>query len=95
MLRCHPQLAADMVPDQLPQKGAVPVGGHVIKADSGTDKDLFNPGKLPQLPENPHIFPVVHPEISAGFGKQALAAGADSPGQLLLTGGGREVCGGP
>lgn len=66
MLRGDSKLAADVMPDQLGQKGLVFVCQNIVKADAGTDKDFH----LHQ--EQPSAFSV------AGRSRGGLLSGSDT-----------------
>ena len=93
MLGRHPQLAADMVLTELPQKGPVPVRQQIVEAEARPHKDLFDAGKTAQLFEQGQIIPVVHLQVGAGLREQAAPVLAGPPGQLLFAGRGAELRG--
>ena len=49
MLRRDPELAADMILAQFPQKSPVGIRQQIVIAESGPDKDLFDTGERPEL----------------------------------------------
>ena len=94
VLRRHLQLAGDMVLHQLPQEGAVLVAEQVVEADAAADEHLLHPRQAAELAQQLQVIPVVHRQVFAGGGEQALAVGAHALCQLLLAAGMAEVGGG-
>ena len=86
MLRRHPQLPADMVLAQLPQKAVVLVGQQVIIPDTGTHKHFFDAGQFSQPRQKRAVFPVGNLHILARLRKQALPVLTAACLQLLFTG---------
>ena len=88
----HLQLARDVVLHQLFEEGLVRVGHQVVKPDAAADEHLFDPGQLAHPAQNLEVVAVVHDQVGAGLGRQAvLAAGAHSLEHLFPAGGEPEV----
>ena len=93
MLGGNLELPADVVLHQLLQKGGVGVGVEVVVADARADKHLFDPRQFAQFAQNADILHVIHLQLRAGLGRQALAVLAQAVFQLLFAGGVAEVGG--
>ena len=88
------ELTADVILHQLAEKGVVGIGHEVIKANAAADKDLFHLRERLDLLDQLHVFGVIHLQILAGGGGEALASCANAVLELLVAGGIAEVCGG-
>ena len=75
-----------MILNQFPEKGILPVCQQIIEPDAAADKDLFDPGNRPQLPQKRYIVAVIGVHIFAGSGEEALPPGAGAFFHLLLAG---------
>ena len=60
------------------EEGSVLVAHQIIKADAAADEDLFYTGQFPQFSQQIQIISVIHIQIFAGGGKEALAIGTDT-----------------
>ena len=95
VLRGHLQLARDVVLHQVGEELPAGVLHQVVKADTGADKDLFDPWDLPQAAQEPQIIHVVRVQVGAGLGGQTGPVFAEPMLQLLLAGGPAEGGRGP
>lgn len=60
MLRCHLELAADMVLHQFFEKSAILIIHNIIVAKAAAHKYLFYMGHLPYLPQQRKIIAMIH-----------------------------------
>ena len=86
VLRGDLQLTGDVVADQLPKEGVLPVRKKIVEADAAADKDLLHPGNGSEFPQQRHIVAVVGVHVLAGGGIQALPPAAGALTELLLAG---------
>ena len=93
VLGSHLELTADVVFDQLLQKGGIGVGVEVVVADARADKHLFDPFDAAQLAQQLDRYShVVNLQLRAGLGCQTFSVLAQTVFQLLFAGGIAEVC---
>ncbi len=95
MFRSDLQLAAHMILNQFPEKAVIRIRQQVIKTDPGTDEYLLHSRKRAQLTKQFQIVLMIRFQIRAGPREKALAVLAYALGQLLFTGRGAEIGGGP
>ena len=93
VFRRDTKLSADMILHKFLQKNRTLVRYHIVKADSRTDKNLFDSGDLAEFPKKCHVIGMVYGKVSARFREKTLPVLADTFGELLLTGWLPEVCG--
>ena len=86
MFRGNPQLTADVVLAEFPQKSPVAVRKQVIKAEAGADKNLFYAGQGAELFEQGQVISVVDLQIGAGLREKTASVPAGTVGHLLFTG---------